>query len=174
MENNDTSYPSDGCPTGNLTGSNRPWRGQKGDVYEGGTRVATIVSWPGAKAGRVETPVQIIDWMPTFSALAGYRPARDLKWDGVDLSAVLTRHEPLPERSLYTVGPNRRARALRAGPWKLVVSGTVAKQKNELYHLGQDPGEAQDLAAREPAKLKEMLARLEMVAARDLDAVAKD
>jgi hypothetical protein len=174
VENNDTSYPDDGCPGGKLTGSNRPWRGQKGDVYEGGTRVATLVSWPGAKPGRVETPVQIIDWMPTFSALAGYRPERDLKWDGTDLSAVLSRHAPLPERPLYTVGPSRRARALRFGAWKLVVTGTGAKATPELFNLEQDPGEATNLAAREQAKLREMQARLEAVAARDLDAVAKD
>ncbi|MCA9099461.1 MAG: sulfatase-like hydrolase/transferase, partial [Planctomycetaceae bacterium] len=77
-ENNGQAYPSDDYPNGKLTGNNLPLRGQKGDLYEGGIRVPTIVSFPGRlKPGSVSTPAQIIDWMPTFCRLANYTPAQD-------------------------------------------------------------------------------------------------
>ena len=96
-ENNDLKYPDDNCPNGRLTGNNAPLRGKKGDVYEGGTRVPTIVYWPGRFTPRkIETPVQIVDWMPTFCSLAGYEPDHDLKWDGTDLSGVVARKLAAP------------------------------------------------------------------------------
>ncbi|MCA9165121.1 MAG: sulfatase-like hydrolase/transferase, partial [Planctomycetales bacterium] len=139
-ENNDLKYPDDNCPNGRLTGNNRPLRGQKGDLYEGGTRVPTIAAWPARiKSGRVDSPTQIIDWMPTFCALAGYRPETDLKWDGTDLTKLLTEHQPLAERPLYTVAPGWRGRSLRLGDWKLIVRsenrGSNEASKIELYNI---------------------------------------
>ena len=89
-ENNDLKYPDDNCPEGRLPGNNRPLRGRKGDVYEGGIRVPTIVSWPGRLTARkIDTPVQITDWMPTFCQLAGFEGPPSVNWDGRDLSALI-------------------------------------------------------------------------------------
>jgi arylsulfatase A-like enzyme len=64
----------------------------------------TIVQWPGnIHVGKNDTPVQIIDWMPTYCSLAGYKAQPDLKWDGIDLSAMPTRGKELPDRPLYAV-----------------------------------------------------------------------
>ena len=174
-QNNDTTYPDDRCPSGPLPGRNLPWRGKKAEAYEGGIRVPTIVSWPGrAKPGRVEAPVQITDWVPTLAALTGFKPAGDPKWDGTNIIPLLTRHEAPAERPIYTVAPGWRSRALRLGDWKLIVSGEGAKAVRELYHLAADPSEKNNLATAQPDRLRDLLARLETVAARDRDAVAKD
>lgn len=174
-ENNDSAYPDDKCPGGRLPGNNLPWRGQKGDLYEGGTRVPAIVSWPGhAKPGQVATPVQITDWLPTFAALTGYQPPRDLKWDGTSILPVITYHAPMADRPLYGVAPNWRARALRFGDWKLILFGEGRTSKTELYNLAADPAEQNNLATAEPVRLQEMRARLDQAAARDRDALPKD
>ncbi len=113
VENNDLKYPDDNCPNGKLTGNNKPLRGQKGDLYEGGTRVPTIVSWPSrVKSGKVDQPVQVTDWMPTFCSLAGFEREEDLNWDGADITTVLTEHNELPTRPLYAVGTGWRSRSL--------------------------------------------------------------
>jgi arylsulfatase A-like enzyme len=171
-ENNDLKYPDDNCPNGKLVGNNKPWRGQKGDLYEGGTRVPTIAHWPGrVKPGKTNTPLQITDWMPTLTALAGYKPASDLKWDGTNISAVLTAHAELLERPLYAVSPGFRAQSLRFGKWKLIVHGTGESRRTELFDLASDPAEAQNLAETQPEQLKTMLGHLEKAAARDRDAL---
>jgi len=174
-ENNDLKYPDDNCPNGRLPGNNAPWRGRKGNLYEGGTRVPTIVSWPGrAKPGTVDTPVQITDWMPTFCAIAGYRPEGDLKWDGTDITRLLSSHAPLGERPLYAVAPGGRSRSLRLGHWKLIVHTQKQPGQVELFDLAADPSESENQAELEPDRVRQLLAKLDEVARRDRDAVAED
>jgi arylsulfatase A-like enzyme len=175
VENNDLKYPDDNCPNGKLTGNNAPWRGGKGSLYEGGTRVPTIVQWPGRlKPGKVHSAVQIIDWMPTLCSLAGYRPSRNLKWDGVNIAKLLTDQTEIPERPIYTVAPRFRARSLRLGNWKLIVSGQGDARKVELYDLMEDPAEANNQAKQQPDRVRRLLSALDEVAACDRDAVAED
>lgn len=67
-----------------------PFEGIKRDVLEGGTRVPTLVRWPGTVTAGVinQTPAQFHDWMPTFAQFAGVpKPARA---DGVSLAPTLT------------------------------------------------------------------------------------
>lgn len=172
-ENNDLKYPDDNCPNGRLTGNNKPFRGQKGDVYEGGTRVPTIVSWPGQiKPGRIETPVQIVDWMPTFCRLAGYEAQSDLKWDGVDLSGLLSKDQALPERDIYIAGPRWRTSSLRSGSHKLVARGEGESLQTELFDIQSDPGEQHDLSRTLPKLVEKLLVKLGHAAAADRDSVA--
>jgi arylsulfatase A-like enzyme len=174
-ENNDLKYPDDNCPNGKLAGNNRPWRGQKGDLYEGGTRVPAIANWPGRlKPGRVDIPVQIIDWMPTLCALAGVTPSPDWKWDGLDIGPLLFDRQPLPERPLYAVAPGWRSRSLRLGDWKLIVMESRGETKSDLYDLANDPAESKDVSAQWPDRVRELRRRLDEIAARDRDTVAKD
>jgi arylsulfatase A-like enzyme len=173
-ENTDLKYPDDNCPNGRLTGNNLPLRGKKGDVYEGGTRVPTIVSWPEhVEPGRADSPTQITDWMPTFCSLAGFEADSNLKWDGTDLTQLLVNQTQLPTRPIYTAGPRWRASSLHYGDWKLVVSGEGQNRKVELFNIAADIGEAKNLADAEPKRTIQMLERLQQAAKRDRDAVAK-
>ena len=174
-ENNDTKYPADEYPGGKLTGSNTPLRGQKGDLYEGGIRVPTIACWPSRlKPGRCTAPVQITDWMPTFCGLAGHIPEKDLRWDGTDIWPVLTGTGTRPDHLLYWAAPGFRARALRAGDWKLIQHGEGQKARVELFDLAVDPGETTNLAAQMADKVNELQSRLATIARADNHAIAQD
>lgn len=175
--NNDTKYPADDYPEGKLPGNNKPLRGEKGEVYEGGIRVPSIASWPGKlKRGKCDAPLHIVDWMPTFCALAGYKPEKDLKWDGTNIWPALAGGAVLQDRALYWTAPSFRSSALRVGNLKLVVHHAKKgeEDKAELYDLSSDPNETTDLAAQTPAKVAELKNKLADTARADRDAVAND
>ena len=57
-----------GGPTRELTSSNHPLRGEKGQMYEGGIRVPFLFQWPGkVPAGKTfDRPVLSTDIFATF------------------------------------------------------------------------------------------------------------
>lgn len=174
--NSDQAYPPDAYAEGKLPGNNDPLRGQKGELYEGGIRVPALVNWPGRlRPGKVSSPIQIIDWMPTLCALAGYQPNRDLKWDGMNVWPQISGSAPsVTARVFYWTTP--RSSALREGDWKLIVPTTRAGKggKVELFDLANDPNEKTDLAARQPEKVAALKVRLAAMAKADGDALVKD
>ena len=170
--NNGQTYPPDDYPDGRCAGNNKPFRDEKGSVYEGGIRVAAFANWPGKLPVRhLKTPVSIVDWMPTLAHVAGAPSQTNLRWDGQNIWDCLTTDSPIPDRAIYTVGPNWRARALRFGPWKLVEQTKVkgSAPKYELYDLERDPYETADLVKAEPARVAELLQKLHQVAGADKD-----
>ncbi|WP_426246065.1 sulfatase [Nocardioides sp. LHG3406-4] len=137
--------------------ANRPLRGGKGQLYEGGIRVPLVAHWPGTvAAGRVDdTMTSTIDLLPTAVELAGRTPPRAV--DGLSIAPVLTGTGRLDRETLYWVHRPRFRRAdtraaVRVGDLKLVRQAGRA----ELYDLGSDPGERTDLARRKPKTVKGM------------------
>lgn len=148
-----------------VMGNNLPLRGWKGQTYEGGIRVPAFVNWPGViEPGIIEEPVHIVDWMPTLCALVGYKPERDLQWDGRNVWPLISRGKKDNERhSFYWKTPN--ASAVMKDDWKMVVSNDG--KRTELYNLSSDPYETKDLANDEPKRLADLKQELARIAEKD-------
>jgi arylsulfatase A-like enzyme len=145
-----------GGPTWQTTSRNDPLRGSKGDVLEGGIRVPFLVQWKGKlPAGRVEErPVISLDILPTALAAAGL--PGDAELEGVNLLPSLAGGTAdAPARSLFWRYGAKRA--VRTGDWKLTDQGDGPR----LYNLAADIGEKNDLSAKEPGKVRELLAAYE-------------
>jgi uncharacterized sulfatase len=145
-------------------GSAGPFRGHKGNLYEGGVREPFIVWGPGLLSknacGTVneKTVIAGVDLLPSVAALAGLSLPAGTQFDGQDLSSSMigkeeqTRSKPL----LWTRPPDRPGQgadawpdlAIREGDWKLLLmeDGT----RPQLYDLAADPGEKQNLAREQP------------------------
>jgi arylsulfatase A-like enzyme len=81
----------DRFPGHSFGGSNGPLRAGKGTTFEGGVRVPCIARWPG-KVPAVGTESSVwtaLDFLPTFAALAGAKPSKDIQLDGQDVSTML-------------------------------------------------------------------------------------
>ncbi|MBL9213237.1 MAG: sulfatase [Opitutaceae bacterium] len=147
-----------GGPTASTTSGNGPLRGFKMTTYEGGPRVPFLAQWKGTwPAGKTyDYPVMNLDVLPTIVAAAGGRVEPDWKLDGVDLTPFVTGKNPArPHATLYwRYGPQW---AVRHGDMKLVVSRGGGPEP-ELYDLATDIGEAKNLAATQPGKVRELQA----------------
>lgn len=154
-------------------GSNRPLRGHKSDVYEGGVRVPAMVRWPGhIPAGAVlSEPVGYIDVLPTLMAASG-STAETQPLDGINLLPALLGKGDVPQRDWYhfiNMGEASTEKlAVMDWPWKLVVLGgriddpaQQEKLKVELYRLDRDPNEKQDLATEHPERVESLRAKAE-------------
>ncbi|MCB9876976.1 MAG: sulfatase-like hydrolase/transferase [Planctomycetes bacterium] len=164
-----------------------PMRGKKVDVYEGGIHVPGFAVWPGHIApGAIDTPVHVVDWLPTIAALlaradadAAERTAPAIDGDGVDLGPLLfataeaRAAASLPDRDLYWTWSRVTNRwALRHDDWKIVRYGKGAPEHAEqwqLFDLAADPREAEDLGAQHPAIRQRLHERFLRQHARDAD-----
>ena len=146
-----------GGPTRELTSSNAPLRGGKGQMYEGGLRVPFMAQWKNRlPAGRTfDRPVVSVDIFATAAGLAGADAPDNL--DGVDLMPHLEgRDDRDPHDGFFWRQGGHMA--LRRGDWKLVnMHRDSSKPQWELYHLPNDQSEENDLARSEPEKLAEMV-----------------
>jgi arylsulfatase A-like enzyme len=143
-----------------VLGDNKPLRGWKGELYEGGIRVPALANWPGTLAPRVVTaPISALDWLPTIAKLVGAPADATLRWEGTDVWPLLSGEATAgPARTLYWKTP--QAWAVREGDWKLIVPGGKRKGEPQLFNLADDPYETTDQAPRQPervARLRELL-----------------
>lgn len=130
-------------------------RGRKWFVWEGGIRVAWVVSWKGHVPGDrvLQEPVIQLDVLPTSLAAAGAEIRPEWQLDGVNLLPLLEgRAETLAPRELYfRFGVQQ---AVRSGDWKLVKANRDMEPM--LVNLRQDPGEQRDLSSQFPEKKQEL------------------
>ena len=150
-------------PRGELLGSTAGLRGHKGTYYEGGIRVPFIIQWPSViqKAITCEQVVTTLDLFPTLCTIAGAKTNQQMYVDGHDItSTFMMENTALEERILFWISD--QAGAVRQGDWKLVYDKNDGEQ---LFNLGKDPYESQDLWQQEPKIAHQMSTALQRLQA---------
>jgi N-acetylgalactosamine-6-sulfatase len=134
-------------------GSNRPYRGSKSTVWEGGIRAPLHMQWNGRIRAKTETSqvALTMDLAPTLLGAAGENKART---DGMNLMPVIAGSKPVSARTVFWryKRADRRRKAVRSGTWKYLNDSGV----EGLFELSRDPGEADNLLKSQPEKAAEL------------------
>ena len=141
-------------------GSNKPYRGDKATLFEGGLRVPCLMQWPGQIPAGSENAdvVWSIDLFPTFCHLAS-AATESLLLDGSNLVPAILAGEPVPERTFFwELGAHAELErknwsAVRQGDWKFL---STPKDGEFLFNLALDPREGTNFASMEPVKFTEL------------------
>ena len=144
--------------------SNKPYRGNKGDLYEGGVRVPLIVRWPGQiKPGSTfDKPVFSTDYFPTFIDLVGLELDPKTHPDGKSMLAIWKgENSDYKQRRFFWHFPHRQnpASSVMEGDWKLV--HTLKTNRYELFDLKTDPYEKIDCSSKYRKETERLTALLE-------------
>ena len=139
---------------------NKPYRGWKLTLFEGGTHVPYFAQWPARfePGTRFDHPVSHIDILPTAVAAAGGYLPGDRIIDGVDLTPFVTgeRIDP-PHRTLFWRQGYYQV-VLHDG-WKYMVSERPNRQW--LFNLNDDPTEQVNLALSQAGRTETLQALLD-------------
>lgn len=134
---------------------NRPLKGEKGMLTEGGIRVPFIVNWPnGLPKGKIyDEPVISLDVAATSIALAGLE--QDEKLDGVNLIPFLNGEvKASPHDVLYWRFWQQTA--IRQGDFKYL----KRKDREFLFNVKTDMAEKNNIIDYHPEKILEMKSKL--------------
>ncbi|KAK48321.1 arylsulfatase [Caballeronia jiangsuensis] len=140
----------------------------KAFAHEGGIAVPNIVVMPrSARTGQISrVPAHVTDIAPTILQVAGVQPP-DGEYDGrpvfrmqgTSMLSFLSGQSNKVHTQFTEGWELNGRRAMRKGDWKIAYANKPwGKDRWELYHLSVDRSELHDVAARYPAKLKELVA----------------
>ncbi len=155
-------FLNDRHPHGFLAPNQNPktgelFRGGKRSFYEGGLRIPFMARWPGhIKPGQLSDHLGYFpDLMPTMAELAGAEPPGTT--DGISIVPLLLGSEAAgrgQEQHEYLYWEDEESRAVRVNEWKAV--RPAGSEEFELYNLGKDIGELDNVAGDFPAILEKM------------------
>lgn len=156
-----------------------PLRGGKYSAYEGGTRVPTIVRWPGvATHGKSNALVSQVDFYASIAALIGHELAPDEAIDSKNvLDALLN---PRNEGSAFVIEESFTM-SIRRGHWKYIEPFSRSRKlptwmaskgveggfefHPQLFNLQDDIGERVNLAAENPDLVQSLQAEIDRIRA---------
>ena len=132
--------------------NNFPLRGAKGDLYEGGTRVPFAMQWPDKIPGGIvySNPIISLDIMATITEISGAKIDPEKTLDGVNLIPFLIGDKKgNPHEYLFWRKWEQKAMAVRHGDKKIVAPKQWHKLGCEMYSLGEDLKEANNIILEE-------------------------
>lgn len=143
-----------------------PYRGHKGDIWEGGHRVPLVVRWPdrveaGASSNQLSS---LTDLFATCADIIGEDLPAEGAEDSLSFLPALLQSPTTDQRTGLVNHSNFGEFAFRDGPWKLVfrMSGRNLEESRgkptiaELYDLDSDVAEAHDLSGEHPDIVQRM------------------
>jgi arylsulfatase A len=156
-----------------------PFRGMKGDAFEGGHRVPFIVRYPGkVKPGTISNvTTTLANLMATCAEITGDQSIASKTEDSYSILSVLERKSSMIKDQQAIVNISSRGTYdIRKGPWKLImklgsggftvpfaVEPKPGEPVGQLYNLDEDVHEDNNLYAKYPGKVKELADLLEQI-----------
>jgi arylsulfatase A-like enzyme len=154
-----------------------PFRGHKGDIWEGGHRVPFIASWKGKIANGTSSDqlICISDIYATcHDLISGTDPTANQGEDSFSFLDILLNKNGKSERENIVSHSVNGEFAYRKNGWKIVFKlpennleksrGKAAK--SALYHLEYDIAEKSDSAAFYPQKVEQLTRELRLIVER--------
>ncbi|HSI36671.1 MAG TPA: sulfatase-like hydrolase/transferase [Tepidisphaeraceae bacterium] len=137
-------------------GSNLPFRGGKHTIYEGGTRLPTVIRWPRGKVtGRSwDGLCGATDVFPTLIAMADLKMPETRPLDGKNVWPALRDDAPSPVDSYYWSW--HAEDAIRTADWRL----HRYYDHTELYDIRADVGETTNVSDAHPQVVKALTAKM--------------
>src|SRR5438067_6197300 len=158
------------------TVANTPFRMHKTWVHEGGIATPLVVHWPAGIQSRGEmrrNPGHVIDLVPTILEVAGgkrpesYNDKSVPMPPGKSLASTFAKDSSVTHDYLWW--SHEGSRAIRGGNWKLVEAAPSMRERGEakteheqlgsweLFNLAEDRTETNNLAAKTPEKVRELV-----------------
>jgi len=154
-------------------------RGDKHTIYEGGTRIPFIVSWPGniEKGSSSNDMINVLDIFATVCDITdGAMPeSKNVAPDSYSFFPSLINSTNKHPRTSMVTANVAGMHAIRIGDWKYIddtpPEGLPEKRLNrikesfepQLYNLTEDPGESVNLYNKNPDRVKELRKELNRI-----------
>ncbi len=159
-ENTIVCFLSDNGGAVSNASDNRPLRGSKRDLFEGGVRVPFAMQWKGViPAGQTyERAVSSMDIMATIVAQTDIEISKERPLDGVNLVPYLDgTNKDDPHDFLFWRKWEQNAMAIRNAQYKLVSNSNKDEEAPELFNLLLDLNEKTNLKFDHPEQYESML-----------------
>lgn len=137
---------------------NGPFKKKKRSLYEGGIRVPMVAYWPGTIPAGTSSRLQTTQWdlMPTLADAGGKEKTAEM--DGISIFPTLRGDKTKQANRDYLYFEfyeGGKQQSVRMGDWKAYRKGGW-DSAIELYDLGQDIGEENNIAASHPELVQQM------------------
>jgi arylsulfatase len=155
------AFPVRGVASGEVSGSNGPWRGGLSTGYEGGMRTPAMVRWPGKiPQGKVSDEIfSDLDWYPTIAEIAGAKSLipSDRPIDGISQTSFLLGKQDNSNREYVVTFVGTDVWSVKWRNMKIhfkTAEGTHDKVVNnytfpQVYDIKNDPAENYELWGNE-------------------------